>query len=276
MKYTIDDLAEMLTYPRPAFSKMEEQFITKYIDSVPGIKKDTFGNRYIKVGKSDMSFTCHTDTVHRAEGVERQVVQLSEDGWAFKKDGDILGADDTTGVWLCLNLLYKKIPGLYIFHRAEEVGGRGSSFIANKTPQLLKGINKVLSLDRKDYHDVIIWQRGRMTASEEFGNALAKQLGHGFRNERGVFTDSANYDHIVPECANLSVGYFRAHSADELQDLKFAEALSNWLSNVNWNALPVKRDKTNTRRYLHRNDVKPKSFDDYWGYKDMDYFWNKR
>ena len=272
MRYTSKDLVEMLSYPRPARSQMEEAFITKYIKSVPGIKQDKFGNLYKKIATSDVCFACHTDTVHHSQQNKRQQVHVSNDGWAFKQDNDVLGADDTTGVWICLNLMSKKVPGLYIFHRDEEIGGQGSSFILRNHPQLLKGITKVVSLDRKDYHDVVIWQKGRLTASEEFGQALAQQLGHNFKTAKGVFTDSANYTSIVPECCNLSVGYFYAHSADEIQDLTFAEALLSWLSNINWKALPIKRVTTTPST---TQQPKKQWVDDYWGYQDLNTFWTK-
>lgn len=273
MKYTSNDLVQMLSYPRPARSLMEKEFIVKYISSVPGMKSDSFGNYYKRIGKSDTAFCCHTDTVHHFGGTQRQVVQVSNDGWAFKKDGDVLGADDTTGVWLCLNLIHKKIPGLYIFHRDEEIGGKGSSYIANKTPQLVKGIKKIIAFDRKDYHDVIIQQRNQYTASQEFGLALAKQLGHNFKPARGVFTDSANYSHLIPECANLSIGYFYAHSKDEIQDLTFAEALSTWLSRINWSSLPVKRAPVPPQTYVRRIPKPQQQVDDFWGYQDLNDFW---
>ena len=64
-KYNLIDLGRMLTYPRPAGSKMEEKYIKKFIDSVPGMIPDPFGNRYIRIGKKPTTlFASHTDTVH--------------------------------------------------------------------------------------------------------------------------------------------------------------------------------------------------------------------
>lgn len=40
MKYNINDLVEMLSYRRAARSEGEEKFISKYIDSVAGMKSD--------------------------------------------------------------------------------------------------------------------------------------------------------------------------------------------------------------------------------------------
>lgn len=259
MKYDVNDLVEMLSYRRGAGTPGEEAFIKRYIDSVHGMKKDGYGNRYIKIGNSDVAFACHTDTVHSRKstfnlkgttynidkllGTRQEVVRKGK--WASKDDGQILGADDTTGIWICLNLLHKRVPGLYIFHRDEEIGGKGSDWIVSKTPELVEGINKMISFDRKGYGSVITKQRWSRTCSDEFGNALASAIGGGFDlDEKGVFTDSANYKELIPECTNVSIGYFSGHSADEKQDLVFAHSLMERLLRVNWDALPAVRDPT--------------------------------
>jgi len=238
----MSNLVEMLTYPRKASTQMEELFIHKYIDSIGGMKKDSFGNRIIRIGNDvDWCFTSHTDTVHH-DCSKRQEV-YTDAGYAYKLDGEPLGGDDTTGVWLMLNLIHDRFPGLYIFHREEEIGGRGSRYIASSTPELMDGIRKVISLDRKGYGDVLTHQSGIRCCSYEFAYEIARQLGGEYKpSQRGVFSDSANYDYFIPECTNLSIGYFNAHSSQEIQDLVFAEDLCRRMKRVNWERLPVFRD----------------------------------
>ena len=99
MRFNKDDLVEMLRYPRSHGSPMEKEFIAVYIDSVPGMNVDGFGNRYIKVGKSDTAFLSHIDTVHTyAESTQRQDVLVS-DGFAFK-DIHACELKDESGVCL--------------------------------------------------------------------------------------------------------------------------------------------------------------------------------
>jgi hypothetical protein len=279
MKYDEKDLAEMMTYKRCADSNGEKMFISKYIDSVHRMKKDKFGNRFKVVGNSDTVFTCHTDTVHRYSSYNdqsadenRQDVFIKKN-WAYTDGQTILGGDDTAGCFVCLNMIYAGVPGLYIFHREEESGGRGSNSIA-KT-MMLQGYKKVISLDRKGYTDVITHQGRTETCSLEFATELARRLGGGFRPcNGGVFTDSANYVSICPECTNLSVGYFNGHTVEEIQDLAFAKKLAAKMININWATLPVVRQIV--------KDV-PNSFDSYnYGYKvgnyknRKDYYWNKK
>jgi len=244
MKLTTKDLAEMLSFRRHPRTPGEEVFIHTYIDTVPGMNRDAYGNRFIKIGNSDTAFCCHTDTVHPPGGEPRQKV-YKKGKWLYvdQTGMDPLGGDDTTGVWLCLNMIHNRVPGLYIFHREEEGGTRGSRWIAQNNPSLLSGINKIISFDRKGYEDVISHQSGKRTCSDEFATELAKQLGGGFKpSSRGVFTDSAVYQKIVPECSNLSIGYFNAHSPKEIQDIDFAKSLLKRLLKVNWKSLPVKRN----------------------------------
>jgi len=290
VKYDVNDLVEMLTYRRGAGSEGEKKFIKRYLDVVPGMAKDGFGNRFKQIGKGDTCFACHTDTVHNMKSTfqwkgktynvdkllgGRQEVHV-KGKWAYKEDGECLGADDGTGVWICLNLLYARKPGLYIFHRAEEGGGQGSGWIVSNKPELVSHIKKMVSFDRKGYTDIITHQGWSRTASDEFANGLARQLGGGYRpDDGGVFTDSANYKDIVPECTNVAMGYFNGHTAEEKQDLVFANSLMQRLLKVNWQKLPVVRDPDEEKkRTARRNNWwnSGNNWDDYsYGYGNYGY-----
>ncbi len=235
-------LHAMLSYRRPAFSKTEEQFIKRFILPL-GVARDGFDNLILRIGDAPILWSCHTDTVHRQDGI--QGVAMNDSRYvvdASSKDSNCLGADCTTGVWLMAEMIKAKVPGLYIFHRAEEIGGHGSSYIAEKTPQLLNGIKIAVAFDRKGRDSIITHQAGGRCASQEFAASLGKQL-KGFQADAGgTFTDTANYVHLIPECTNLSVGYENAHSADESQCAVFALALLEAIKSLNVDALTVSRD----------------------------------
>lgn len=271
MRREVEELVEMLTYQRQQRSRTEEEFIKKYIDSIPSIKKDAYGNRYKRVGKTDTSFTSHTDTVHYNSGDGRQEVYV-DNGFAHTGRENILGGDNTGGVWLCINMIKSRVPGLYIFHRDEEHGGLGSRWIAENNEKLFSGINKVISFDRKGYGDVVTRQRGTECCSKEFAKALSKQLGGEYRPDpTGVFTDSANYTRIVPECTNLSIGYFDAHSPNESLDLVFIFWLLNRLKQVDWSSLPVVRNPKPA--YTYQSYYSPKTYErDPFGYGSSESF----
>ena len=258
MWYDKRDLINMLQFPRAHESPMEIEFIRNYIDNIRGMQKDGFGNRFFKSGNSDTAFLSHTDTVQGMHDSKvKQEVSVIDD-FVFKKDfldaknevkkdkypsflydTSPLGADDTAGVWLMLNLLSSGVPGLYIFFRNEEHGSNGSHYMINNNPQLFNNINKAVALDRRGYYDVITHQGGRRTCSDEFAKALARQLGGGYKLcSGGVHCDSAVLTYLVPECTNLSVGYFEEHRASEVLDLRFVESLYHRLKKVRWQSLP--------------------------------------
>ena len=245
------ELVEMLSTRRPARSKTEERFISTYLDTLPNVKQDDHGNRIIKIGKAPrVLWSSHTDTVHNKDGVQSvarngNLVQLHKD----ESVSSCLGGDDSAGVWIMRQMILRRIPGLYVFHRDEEVGGFGSTWIAEHTPELFKGIDYAIALDRKGY-DSVITHQGSRCASDEFARDLAAQLGGAYKpDSTGVFTDTANYTGLVPECSNLSCGYGNAHTATEFQDVVFAYDLLERLCALDFNKIRVARD--------------PNSFDDY-------------
>jgi hypothetical protein len=145
-----------------------------------------------------------------------------------------------------LQMIRRKIPGLYVFHRAEEIGGRGSSHTAGKEPDRLAGITHAIAFDRKGYSDTITHQ-GHRTCSDSFAADLSARLNahnkffkfSGCAN--GIFTDTANYTDIIGECTNLSVGYFGQHTPSEYQDVAFACDLADALCGADWSGLVSSR-----------------------------------
>lgn len=245
----INELLQMHTYCRPAGSETEALFVKRYLDSIPDMRSDAKGNRYINIPNRDGSlsrilWSSHTDTVHAKGGRQRITYGGGMLSLSPNADSSCLGADCTAGVWLMRQMILREVPGLYIFHAAEEVGGIGSHHIAIETPELLDGIDYAIALDRRGTTSVITHQ-GARCASDAFGRALADQLstkGHTFQlDSGGTFTDTANYTDIVPECTNLSVGYHNAHTANEYLDVPFLAHLLERLCQIDPVTLPVVR-----------------------------------
>ncbi len=250
----LGQLLEMLTYARPAGSASEQEFINRYIRPL-GVIEDAFGNLMLSVPYPDVTsqvrvlWSCHTDTVHAAEG--RQSVYADRQGYAGlskKSKSSCLGADDTAGVWLMCQMIKREVPGLYIFHRAEEIGGLGSSHIAEKTPELLQGILAAIALDRKGTTSVITHQ-GARCCSDAFAGSLcdelnlSRSLGDDWvKDGTGLFTDTANYTGLIGECTNLSVGYFQAHTHEEYLDFRHLQDMLESLCDLDQNALVFQRE----------------------------------
>lgn len=234
------ELITMLTARRPAWSKTERKFIKTHL--VPlGVTSDAFGNLYKRIGEAPVLWSCHTDTVHSQGGnqtlcVTNDVVRLAD------KQSNCLGADDTAGMWLMMEMIRAGKPGLYIFHRAEEIGGQGSDYIASETPELLSGIKFAIAFDRRGTGSIITHQAGGRCCSDAFANSLSKALGMTHHKDSGgTFTDTANYTALIGECCNVSVGYDNEHSAKERLDLAYLRRLRTALLSFDWQALEYER-----------------------------------
>ena len=218
-------------------------------DKLPqDLEMDEFGNLYKKIGDSDVMFTCHLDTATSAFTPVNHVI--SDD--FIKTDGrSILGADDKAGLVIMLYMMENSVPGLYYFFMGEEVGCVGSRKVASlHSTEKLPYINKVISFDRRGTDSVITFQGGSRCASEEFAKSLSEELnkfGSGFLykpDPTGIYTDSAQFVKIYPECTNISVGYYNEHTTTERQDITHLINLAEACLKVDWNSLPVKRDMT--------------------------------
>lgn len=241
----VAELVEMMSYRRPHGSDTERAFINKYLMPL-GLQTDKFGNLWIEIGHNPTTlWSCHTDTVHRKPGRQAVLVDKGIATVAKKKGNNCLGADDTTGCWIMINMIRAQKPGLYIFHRGEECGGLGSTHIAKHEPYLLNGIQRAIAFDRAGYSDVITHQGGQRCCSDTFASALATKLPKGFvPSDQGIFTDTANYVDIIPECTNISVGYARQHGPTEWQDLLFAKDILLSVLAHDFEDLPTLRDPT--------------------------------
>jgi hypothetical protein len=226
---------------RPAYSKTETAFIKRFLLPL-NPEQDNAGNMIVRVGDSETMFCCHTDTVHKQEGKQKLATGKTT-GYLYSIGKQCLGADDTAGVWLMMEMIKRDIPGLYVFHRGEEIGCEGARHIAEKTPSLLDGIKRSIEFDRFGTSSVITHQMGMRCCSNEFATALSDALGlNHVLDAEGLFTDNAEYTTIIPEVTNISVGYDRQHTKDESLDPLYLRHLLYALCTVDLDALPTKRD----------------------------------
>lgn len=202
-------------------------------------------------GQPTTLFSCHVDSIHRREGM--QVPLIDRDGMVrlpSDSPSSCLGADDAAGMWIMLHMIDAGVPGTYLFHRGEEVGGIGSKGVARHYAYVLEQHKHAVAFDRKATHSVITHQGMGRCCSDTFAQALADALNdhlpeaHAFMtpDDTGVYTDTAEYVDYVPECTNLSVGYYYEHTMSEHLDLTFLTALRDACLRVDWSALPVKRE----------------------------------
>jgi len=210
-----------------------------------GMCKDVHGNYFYKIGESRTIFASHLDTVSPKHTPVNHVF----DGDIIRTDGTTtLGADDKAGVSILVWMMKHNIPGLYYFFIGEEVGCIGSSAAAKYGDEFEGNYDRIISFDRRDTGSIITHQSWSRCCSEEFATSLCYELnksGLSYKNDDGgVYTDSAEFVNIVPECTNVSVGYYKEHSTNEHQDIKHLIALADSCLIVDWENLPTKRDRT--------------------------------
>jgi hypothetical protein len=222
------------------------------------IKKDIHGNYFYQIGKSRTIFASHIDTV------SKEYVDVNQlfDGDFVRTDGNTtLGADDKAGVTVMLWMIRNKIPGLYYFFIGEEVGCVGSG-LASKYGDFRGKYDRIISFDRRGTDSVITFQSYGRCCSDKFADALSKELNKSNMSYKkdtgGIYTDSAEFMDLVPECTNISVGYYKEHTTEEHQDIKHLERLAAACIKVDWEKLPIERDPS-------KNEL-CSSYD--WGFDD--------
>lgn len=226
------------TYPY----MFEDTLLSENKSLFPKLVEDNFGNYFFEIGSSKTVFASHLDTACN----EYKKVNHIIDNNIIKTDGtSILGADDKAGVTLMLWLIKNNIPGLYYFFIGEEVGCIGSGKAS--TLSKFKDYDRIISFDRRGTESVITHQSHTRTCSDEFANDLAKQLSqYGDLkyeiDDTGIYTDSAEFVQVIPECTNISVGYYNEHTTKEHQDLNHLTKLALSIVDVCWEKLPTVRD----------------------------------
>ena len=229
------------TYPHGT-----ESFLKGFLPQ--GYKEDGHGNYYYLIGDNPTTmFTCHLDTACK----DQQKVKHVFSGNMVMTDGKtILGADDKAGMVVILNMIEKKVPGLYFFFIGEEVGCIGSGLLADNWSEFQhsKSITKVVSFDRRGTTSVITHQFWGRCCSDEFGKILAGRLSSTSDklmldiDNTGIMTDSAKFMGLVQECTNISVGYYNEHTFKECQNIDYLQILCNAVVEIDWETLPIARD----------------------------------
>lgn len=238
-------LGRALTLKRGHESATEAKYVAWLANRLPLTMVDGAGNLHVDLRQGPQHrtmFTSHLDTVHRKEGEN----QVHVDGNIWRaSEGNALGADDGAGNAIMAHMIEAGVPGYYVFFRGEECGGVGSSWLAKELPELFADIDRAVAFDRAGYSDVITYQSGGRCCSDTFADALATALTTEDEwfvpDNTGVYTDTAEFTRIIPECTNLSVGYKHQHGDREELNVDFCWFLAQQAVLVNWDALPTER-----------------------------------
>lgn len=254
----MENLISILETRREHNSVGEQAFIDKYIlplNAQPMTNPEGEVLAYVvdnTHGSSTVLWSAHIDTMHRDKGrtsdMLSQEVWVDEEGTAFVTDhSDCLGADDGAGMWLMFEMIMADVAGTYIFHRGEEKGCWGSGEMAIHHRDWLSKFTHAIAFDRRGTTSIITHQRSERACSDALGNQLISLFNMRFElDNTGVYTDTAEYMSIIPECVNVSIGYQSEHSNKETLDTGFVLALRDAVCALDWDSitLVVERDHT--------------------------------
>lgn len=157
-----------------------------------------------------------------------------------------------------LYMIENKVPGLYYFFIGEERGCVGSSRLSRTwlESDFSKIIKKCVSFDRRDVDSVITEQFSGVCCSLGFAKELSNRLNRvesTFKyspDPTGIYTDSAQFTDLIPECTNISVGYYNEHTTHEQQDILHLEKLCEAVCKIDWETLPIIREPS----YYYEDD----------------------
>ena len=195
------------------------------------------GVHYLIIGKPSIIYTAHYDTAG-----DSNVSLISKEYMPHivsNGNAGILGADDKAGATVLSFMIEHEVPGLYLFFGDEESGasqsreGAATDFYTRYNLPI-GSIKAAIAFDRKGYSDVIQTQRSKQCCSMEYAETLSTMLSMGgfhYRPTDGLFTDTANMVYKIPECTNLSIGYFNQHTPLETQDILFLHKMVNFMLN---------------------------------------------
>ena len=241
---------QFFSYMRPEGGAGQQWFEDRYINTIPNTWKDAAGNTHLdlRVDKTNRTlFVAHTDTVHKNDGRQQPVVNAHMMTCNLTDtQATCLGADDGAGVMVLLHLIKNNVPAYYIFTRGEERGGIGAAFLVKTYPHLLAQFGRAIAFDRRGTSSVISHQGWGRCCSDAFAETLSDKLSTDTLmyapDSGGVYTDTAEFVDIIPECTNVSVGYLHEHTTKESLDLQHLFDLMEQAVRIDWDALPCERD----------------------------------
>ena len=198
------------------------KFITKWIKENchnTMVAKDEMGNLYVTKGKAE-TFPClvaHMDQVQKSHPIDFEALETEDIIFGFshaKKQYFGLGADDKSGIWVCLKCLEKYDAIKVVFFVQEEIGCVGSQ---KAVMSFFDNCRYVLQIDRKGSSDLITNIGGwTPLCSMEFVDAVKPEI-FGYKEEVGMMTDVEvlKENGLRVSAVNISCGYYNPHTDNE-------------------------------------------------------------
>jgi hypothetical protein len=239
-KEFVERLIEVMSVQSSSYkTKDMRKFIKRKLREIDGVtmySKD--GNLYAVKGEigDDEKYPCcvsHTDTVH---DIVKEFKVYEQDGWLFAMDTHKLlqagiGGDDKVGIFVCLEMMRRCDTIKCAFFRDEEVGCIGSS---EADMSFFEDVGYVFECDRKGNTDFVTSISGELSSPEfqESIEPVIKDFGYKFTD--GGLTDVDQLkDNGLDVCvANMSCGYYRPHTSEEVVSIYDVYNVSNMVESL--------------------------------------------
>lgn len=217
-------------------------FIINHCYKIPNLKFeiDHYNNLFITKNTTNPEYypcvVAHMDRVVTNHGPYRVVVNNGVIKGEHIRNGlpSGLGADDSNGICIALQLL-KEMPNLkVVFTTEEEIGAIGAREAALNI-DFLNDIMYFLQADRRGSSDLITDTNGITVVSPEFLTDLSPiMIKYGYQEDpTGTLTDIGELCEQLKICGcNISCGYYGAHSSKEYTVISELQNCLNFMEEV--------------------------------------------
>lgn len=222
---------------------------------------DNTGNIF-NVSNPNRPLLCaHMDTVQsKFDTIMSKFVHIVK-GEILKGYG-VIGGDDKCGIFAILELLKEGHKDVnFLFTVEEESGAVGSTMFVSEND--ISEIPYGIILDRRGSGDIICYRNDYGTI--EFENAIS-EIGkvYGFKPSVGTFSDADQLNEQI-SCANLSVGYYNAHTKNEFVVLSELQNTINYVNKLLTSLEDQKFEAPETFKYKNITAGKfDPGYDDYY------------
>ena len=205
-------LLELLMMEDEALFNTLLSFLTNYYKDVVYFRGEEVLESFLYAVGSPVMLVAHVDTVFDRPPREHEIKTR---GGILTAEEVGLGADDRAGVYAILELVKRGHKPTILFTGGEEVGGLGAH--SASIHLMPSHVAYIVELDRRGEKDAVFYG----CANEEFRRFV---LSFGFVEALGSFSDISI---LCPAWGvagvNVSVGYYGAHTKEEMMFLPYLE-----------------------------------------------------
>jgi tripeptide aminopeptidase len=223
-------LMELFHIPSRSGQESDVQhFIVNYLEEIDiPFEVDSKGNIYNISHNDKPMLSAHMDTVQDYDDTLFAKFIEIKDG--IINGYGVIGGDDKCGIYAILDLLTNGHRDInFCFTVEEEIGGIGSEYFEANND--LTHMSYCLVLDRMGSDDILC-SGYHDYGTQEFEDVLVEMgKDYGYGVGHGTFCD-ADYFSNQLSCANISCGYYNAHSKHEFVVLADLQNCINYVHSV--------------------------------------------